>query len=154
MLRLLGKEKGTSGSIEGGLEVLRGFLTNAGLKADQFSFYDGSGLSRENLVTPQAVVTLLQYAHRQSWGGLYEDTLPVAGVDGSLADRFKNSPIRGLVHGKTGSLNHVNSLSGYATTQKGDHIAFSIMSNNHNVPTKKALDTIDRILERLVEDAK
>ena len=58
MLRLLGKEKGTSGSIEGGLEVLRGFLVNAGIKADQFVFYDGSGLSREDLVTPQAIVDL------------------------------------------------------------------------------------------------
>ena len=60
MLRLLGKEKGTSGSIEGGLEVLRGFLTSAGIKPDQFVFYDGSGLSRENLVTPEAVVELLR----------------------------------------------------------------------------------------------
>jgi D-alanyl-D-alanine carboxypeptidase/D-alanyl-D-alanine-endopeptidase (penicillin-binding protein 4) len=154
MLRLLGKEKGTSGSIEGGLEVLRGFLISAGLKPDEFVFYDGSGLSRENLVTPEAVVKLLQYAHSQNWGELYEDTLPVAGVDGSLAERFKNSPLRGVVRGKTGSLNHVNSLSGYATTRSGDHIAFCIFSNNNNLLNRKALDTIDRILERIVLEAK
>ena len=94
MLRLLGKEKGTSGSIEGGLEVLRGFLVNAGIKPEQFVFYDGSGLSREDLVTPEAVVQLLVYAHQQSWGELFEDTLPVAGVDGSLADRFRNTPCK------------------------------------------------------------
>jgi len=154
MLRLLGKEKGTSGSIEGGLEVLRGFLTNAGVKPDDFAFYDGSGLSREDLVTPEALVQLLVYAHKQSWGELYEDTLPVAGVDGSLADRFKNTPLQGVVRGKTGSLTHVNSLSGYATTRSGDHIAFCIVANNHNLPTKKAVDTIDRILLRIVEDGK
>ncbi len=95
MLRLLGKEKGTSGSIEGGLEVLRGFLVNAGIKPDQFVFYDGSGLSREDLVTPEAVVALLRYCHQQPWGQLYEDTLPVAGVDGSLSDRFRNTPAAG-----------------------------------------------------------
>jgi len=154
MLRLLGKEKGTSGSIEGGLEVLRGFLVNAGIKPDQFAFYDGSGLSREDLVTPLAVVTLLQYCRQQSWGQLYESTLPVAGVDGSLADRFRNTPAAGRVHGKTGSLSHVFSLSGYATTQNGQHIAFSVMTNNSNLPAKKALDTIDRIVELLVEDKK
>jgi serine-type D-Ala-D-Ala carboxypeptidase/endopeptidase (penicillin-binding protein 4) len=154
MLRLLGKEKGTSGSIEGGLEVLRGFLVNAGIKPEQFAFYDGSGLSREDLITPEAVVTLLQYCHQQPWGQLYEGTLPVAGVDGSLSERFRNTPAAGLVRGKTGSLLHVYSLSGYATTQSGQHIAFSVITNNNNLPAKKALDTIDHIVERIVADKK
>ncbi|MFZ1134950.1 MAG: D-alanyl-D-alanine carboxypeptidase/D-alanyl-D-alanine-endopeptidase, partial [Candidatus Korobacteraceae bacterium] len=152
MLRLLGKEKGTSGSIEGGLEVLRGFLTSAGIKPDQFVFYDGSGLSRENLVTPEAIVELLRYAHQQPWGKLYEDTFPVSGVDGSLSDRMKTAPVKGAVHGKTGSLGHVNALSGYATTAKGERVAFSILSNNHNLANRKALDTIDRIVEKIVTD--
>ncbi|MFZ0705879.1 MAG: D-alanyl-D-alanine carboxypeptidase/D-alanyl-D-alanine-endopeptidase [Candidatus Korobacteraceae bacterium] len=154
MLRLLGKEKGTSGSIQGGLEVLRGFLMTAGLSPEDFVFYDGSGLSREDLATPAALVQLLVYAHKQSWGELFEDTLPVAGVDGSLADRFKNTPLQGAARGKTGSLTHVNSLSGYATTKSGDHIAFCIVANNHTMSTKKALDTIDRILLNIVEDGK
>ncbi len=153
-LRLLGKEKGTSGSIQGGLEVLRGFLVKAGIKPDQFAFFDGSGLSRENLVTPDAIVTLLRYCQQQPWGKLYEDTFPVAGVDGSLAERFRNTPAAGVVRGKTGSLSHVYSLSGYATTQKGQHIAFAIITNNDNLPSKKALETIDRIVVRLVEDKK
>ena len=152
MLRLLGKEKGTSGSIEGGLEVLRGFLVNAGIKPDQFAFFDGSGLSREDLVTPQAIVAMLRYCSRQPWGQVYQDTLPVAGVDGSLADRFRGTPAAGLVRAKTGSLTHVYTLAGYATTKSGDHIAFSVMTNNNTMVTKKALDTIDRIVVRLVSD--
>ena len=154
MLRLLGKERGTSGSIQGGLEVLRGFLISAGIQPDDFAFYDGSGLSREDLVTPEALVQLLIYAHEQSWGVLFEDTLPVAGVDGSLADRFKNTPLQGVVRGKTGSLTHVNSLSGYATTRSGDHVAFCIIVNNYDMNTKKALDTIDEILGQIVADGK
>ena len=152
MLRLLGKEKGTSGSIAGGLEVLRGFLTSAGIKPEEFAFYDGSGLSRENLASPAAVVELLRYAQQQPWGKLYEDTLPVAGVDGSLNDRLKTSPVKGTVHGKTGSLGHVNALSGYATTAKAERVAFSILCNNHNLTNKKAIETIDQIVEKIVAD--
>ena len=152
MLRLLGKEKGTSGSIASGLEVLRGFLVNTGIKPDQFVFYDGSGLSREDLVTPQATVALLRYCRQQSWGQAYADTLPIAAVDGSLAERFRNTAAAGAVRAKTGSLTHVYSLSGYAMTQSGDHIAFSVMTNNNDMPIKKALDAIDRIVLRLVED--
>jgi serine-type D-Ala-D-Ala carboxypeptidase/endopeptidase (penicillin-binding protein 4) len=153
-LRLLGKEKGASGSIEGGLEVVRGFLTTAGIKPEQYAFYDGSGLSRENLVSPAAVVQLLKFAHQQPWGKLFEDTLPVAGVDGSLAERLKTPPGKGAVRAKTGSLNHVNSLSGYATTTSGEQIAFSILCNNHNLANKKSLDTIDRIVEKLLTDGR
>ncbi len=154
MLRLLGKEKGTSGSIAGGLEVLRSFLVNAGIKADQFVFYDGSGLSREDLVTPEALVELLRYSSQQPWGKAYQDTLPVAGVDGSLAERFRNTPAAGVVRAKTGSLTHVDSLAGYATTRSGDHIAFAVMTNNNEELTRKALDRIDRIVVRLVDDRK
>jgi len=153
-LRLLGKEKGASGSIEGGLEVARSFLTTAGIKPEQFAFYDGSGLSRENLASPAAIVQLLLYANRQPWGQLFADTLPVSGVDGSLADRLKTPPAKGAVRAKTGSLNHVNSLSGYATTVTGERVAFSIMANNHNLPNKKALETIDRVVEKIVADGR
>src|ERR1700675_2637606 len=90
LLRLLGREKGTAGTVEGGLEVLRGFLNQAGVTGDQYALYDGSGLSRQNLVTPHAVVQLLRYADSQPWGASFRDTLPVAGVDGSLSDRLKN----------------------------------------------------------------
>ena len=154
MLRLLGKEKGNSGSIQGGLEVLRSFLVSAGIKADQFVFYDGSGLSREDLVTPQAIVELLRYSSQQPWGKSYQDTLPVAGIDGSLAERFRNTPAARVVRAKTGSLTHVYALSGYAITESGDHIAFAIMTNNNEEQTRKALDRIDRVVLRLVEDEK
>jgi D-alanyl-D-alanine carboxypeptidase/D-alanyl-D-alanine-endopeptidase (penicillin-binding protein 4) len=153
LLRLLGHEKGTTGTIEGGLEVLRGFLTQVGISSEQYAFYDGSGLSRQNLVTPHAVVSLLQYAAKQPWATLFAETLPVAGMDGSLADRMRNTPAQGLVLGKTGSLDHVKSLSGYATTVSGDRVVFSIFANNFDVPGHRAQDTIDAIVEAVVQDA-
>jgi serine-type D-Ala-D-Ala carboxypeptidase/endopeptidase (penicillin-binding protein 4) len=152
LLRLLGREKGNAGTIEGGLEVLRGFLIAAGISSEEYVFYDGSGLSRQNLVTPHAVATLLQYAARQPWGQVYMDTLPVAGLDGSLADRFHETPAQGVVMAKTGSLDHVKTLSGYATTTSGDRVAFAIFANNFDVPGRRALDALDRIVETIVVD--
>ena len=152
MLRLLGREKGNGGTIESGLEVMRGFLLQAGIHSDEYVFFDGSGLSRQNLVTPHALVRLLQYADSQPWAAKYEDTLPVAGLDGSLSERLRSTLGQGRVLAKTGSLGHVNSLSGYATTISGDRVAFSIMSNNHNLPSKRALDTIDQIVTAIVEE--
>jgi D-alanyl-D-alanine carboxypeptidase/D-alanyl-D-alanine-endopeptidase (penicillin-binding protein 4) len=152
LLRLLGREKGASGSIAGGLEVVRGFLARAGLQPEEFVLYDGSGLSREDLVTPHAVVKLLAYASRQPWGAFYESTLPVGGVDGTLAERFQSGAGRERVRAKTGSLGHIHALSGYATTLKGDHIAFSILANNQNLPGKRAVDAIDAIVAAFLAD--
>ena len=152
LLRLLGREKGTAATVESGLEVVRGFLTRAGIPNDQYVFYDGSGLSRQNLVTPHAVVELLEYASHQPWGKAFRDTLPVAGIDGSLADRMKGTDAQGRVDGKTGALGGVKTLSGYLTTEHGEEIAFTILSNNFNAPAKKITDAIDAIVETIVED--
>lgn len=147
LLRLLGREKGTAGTVQAGLEVLRGFLNNAGIASDEYDFHDGSGLSRENLVTPHAIVQLLQYASTQPWGGEFRDSLPQAGIDGSLADRFKDLAPGVRVYGKTGSLGGVKSLSGYAITAKGDQLVFSVLSNNASLPPKRITDAIDNIVE-------
>jgi D-alanyl-D-alanine carboxypeptidase/D-alanyl-D-alanine-endopeptidase (penicillin-binding protein 4) len=152
LLRLLGREKGTAGTVEGGLEVVRGFLNRAGIPSDQYVFYDGSGLSRQNLVTPNAVVQLLRYAASQPWGASFRDTLPVAGVDGSLSERFRNIDVQGHVYGKTGSLGGVKTLSGYATTDSGEQVAYSILSNNFNLPAKRVTDAIDDIVGAIVHD--
>jgi D-alanyl-D-alanine carboxypeptidase/D-alanyl-D-alanine-endopeptidase (penicillin-binding protein 4) len=152
MLRLLGREKGTAATIEGGLEVERGFLLQADIRPEEYIFYDGSGLSRQNLVSPHAIVKLLSFASRQPWGQAYIDSFPVGGVDGSLQDRFKDKDMLGRVKAKTGSLTHVNSLSGYVTTMKGEHVVFSILVNNHNLTGRQSIDAIDGIVLAIAND--
>lgn len=154
LLRLLGREKGTGGTVQAGLEVLHGFLNNASISQDDYVFYDGSGLSRQNLVTPHAVVQLLRYASTQSWGAEFRDSFPVAGRDGSLAERFKDLDAAAQVYGKTGSLGGVKTLSGYATTAKGEPIAFSILTNNFSIPGKRVNEVIDGIVEAAVNPGK
>src|SRR6266704_1401607 len=152
LLRLLGRERGTAGTIEGGLEVLRGFLTQAGIPNDQYLFYDGSGLSRQNLVTPHAIVELLRYSSTQPWGAAYKATFPVSGVDGSLSDRLNSPRMQNRILAKTGSLGGVKALSGYATTDAGQVVVFSILSNNFNLPAKRVTDAIDELVKAIVED--
>ena len=151
-LRLIGQLKGTGGSFEGGAAALKLFLLHAGLKANEFFVLDGSGLSRRDLITPAAMVQLLIHASRQPWGAAFMQTLPVAGVDGSLAERFLNTPAGGLVHGKTGTLSHVNALSGYGQTRSGKRFTFSIFCNNHDLPSAKVVAAIDEIMVLLVTE--
>jgi serine-type D-Ala-D-Ala carboxypeptidase/endopeptidase (penicillin-binding protein 4) len=149
-LRLAGKLRGYGGSFEGGVAAVKQFLLQAGLKEDEFTFLDGSGLSRRDLVTPAATVQLLIYASRQPWGPEFEESLPVSGVDGSLSERFQKTPAVGQIHAKTGSLSHVNALSGYGQTQDGKQFVFSIFCNNHNLPASKVLGAMDAVVKLLV----
>jgi D-alanyl-D-alanine carboxypeptidase/D-alanyl-D-alanine-endopeptidase (penicillin-binding protein 4) len=128
-------------------------LTQAGIANDQYVFYDGSGLSRQNLVTPHAVVELLRYCAAQPWGASYKATLPIAGKDGSLTERLTTPRLQNRIMAKTGSLGGVKALSGYATTDTGQSVVFSILSNNFNVPAKRITDAIDELVTAIVEDA-
>jgi serine-type D-Ala-D-Ala carboxypeptidase/endopeptidase (penicillin-binding protein 4) len=73
-------------------------------------------------------------------------------MDGSLSDRFQKTPAVGLIHAKTGSLSHVNALSGYGQTQTGKRFVFSIFCNDHNQPASKALGAIDAVVRLLVQE--
>ena len=142
----------SSRSISGGSQVVKNFLLQAGLTADEFVFYDGSGMSRQNLVTPHATAKLLRYASSQPWGTAFRETLPLAGVDGSLSTRFKGTPVEKRVSAKTGLLAEVNALSGYAQTVRGKSVVFSVMVNHHQLTSNRAKELIDQIVSAIVEE--
>jgi len=148
LLRLLGREMGSSGSASAGLAVEHAFLSQAGVQPDEYELYDGSGLSRDDLVTPRATVKLLRYAATQSWGALYLDTLPRAGADGTLANRFERLRPGAVLSAKTGSLRHVSALSGYLTTADGRQLVFSIYVNHHALSSHEASESVDEIVTR------
>ena len=92
---------------------------------------DGSGLSRYDYVTPEALATILVHVYRDDrLRGPFEATLPIAGRDGSLANRMKGTPAEGNARAKTGSMSNVRGLSGYVTTADGEPLVFSIIANN------------------------
>ena len=149
LLRLLGKTQGDDGSLEQGVQVVRQFALSAGVGANEFFIYDGSGLSADNEVTPRAITTLLRYASQQPWGEAFRQTLPVGGVDGSLATRFTRDGLAGKVFGKTGTLAEVNALSGYVVANSGKILAFSILCNNHVAADDTSRATIDKVVETI-----
>jgi D-alanyl-D-alanine carboxypeptidase/D-alanyl-D-alanine-endopeptidase (penicillin-binding protein 4) len=95
-------------------------------------------------VTPRAVVQLLRYISQQPWGADYIATFPIAGVDGTLENRMKDTGAAGRVSAKTGSLEHVRAMSGYATTVRGEQLIFTIFGNNsaHGHDATVAMDAI------------
>lgn len=121
-------------SEDGGLRALQQFLFKAGVPPGDVRFEEGSGLSRNNLATPNATVALLQYMSRHPEAAAYRDALPIAGVDGTLRNRMKNTAAAGNVRAKTGTLRWANSLSGYVTSAAGERLAFCTMLNRYAAP--------------------
>jgi D-alanyl-D-alanine carboxypeptidase/D-alanyl-D-alanine-endopeptidase (penicillin-binding protein 4) len=152
LLRLLGKVHGTDGSFAEGARVVRQFITSIGVDDNDFFLYDGSGMSMDDRVAPRALAKLLVYVARQPWGEAWRKSLPVAGVDGTLSGRFKNSPLKGRMSAKTGTHNEADALSGYVTTASGKTVAFSIMVNGHRPGSRAESQAIDRICEAIAAD--
>jgi D-alanyl-D-alanine carboxypeptidase/D-alanyl-D-alanine-endopeptidase (penicillin-binding protein 4) len=151
-LRDLGRYEAGEGSFAAGERVIRQFALEAGIQPGDFFFYDGSGMSHQDLVTPRALTTMLAYAAHQPWGKLYRESLPVGGVDGTLMDRFRSPGMRGRVDAKTGTLSEVNSLSGYVRTRRGRTLVFSILCNTHHPGSYEERATMDRIVDVIAAD--
>jgi D-alanyl-D-alanine carboxypeptidase/D-alanyl-D-alanine-endopeptidase (penicillin-binding protein 4) len=152
LLLLAAHEKTGANDYEDALKVASDFFRRAGIADGDVVLSDGSGLSRKDLVTPRSVVQLLRYAAAQPWGELYRSTLPIAGEDGTLSDRMKNTPAAGRIFAKTGTIGHGNTLSGYATTVHGAQLLFSILGNNNNLHAQDANKVIDAICVAMAEE--
>lgn len=129
LLRRIGTVMGT-GSVADGQAAVRTMLDRAGVARWTYDFADGSGMSNYNRVTPRATVRFLRWTQVQRWGGAWRATLPVAGVDGTLARRFRGTPLDGKVFAKTGSLNAANALSGFLIAASGRTLTFSALAND------------------------
>jgi D-alanyl-D-alanine carboxypeptidase/D-alanyl-D-alanine-endopeptidase (penicillin-binding protein 4) len=126
--------------------VVRAFLEGAGIDKDDFIFFDGSGLSGHDLVTPRATVRLLQYASTQPWFADWKKSLPVGGEDGSLMERFSKVPLKDHVFAKTGTLGEARALAGYLDTASGRTVIFSIMVGNHMPHSNADREVMDKIV--------
>ena len=151
-LRTAARLKTGDPSADAALQFEQDFRVSIGLKENDVVMTDGSGLSRKDMVSPQSEVSLLRWVTEQPWGATFRSVLPVAGEDGTLMDRMKGTPAAGNVWAKTGSLTHVDSLAGYATSTRGAHLVFSFIGNNHDLKSKAATDVMDALTVAMVEE--
>lgn len=148
LLRTLGAQSGGRGSWRDGLRAEMDFLVGTvGIDSMALRMNDGSGMSPQNLVTPHAVVQLLDHARTASWSGTFRDALTGPGRPGTLSRRLTH--LEGRVTGKTGTLNSVNALSGYVTTRDGRELIFSILSNASGLGGAPVVSAIDRLVDAL-----
>ena len=149
LLRTLGRERRNVGSDEAGLEEVKDFARRIGIQDGEVLLQDGSGLSRQSLVTPAAMAALLRHMHESELGAMWMPLLPVAGQDGSLTGRLTGRSVAGRVWAKTGSLRGVAALAGYILNQDDEPLAFAIFVNHHNMTNGNATLLLDRIVELL-----
>jgi D-alanyl-D-alanine carboxypeptidase/D-alanyl-D-alanine-endopeptidase (penicillin-binding protein 4) len=147
LLKGLGRMAAGAGSWEAGLAAERRFLVDSvGIDSLAFRLSDGSGLSTGNLVSPRAFTQLLRYMWSHPGNAGFLGALPRAGGIGSLRTRFTDTPLAGRVVAKTGSIQHVNTLSGYIERDRGGPLVFSVMANNHGLSGQQVMRQIDSIV--------
>ena len=152
LLRTVARQNGIWNTPDDLMKIPADFYTSAGIAMGDVIQTDASGLSRHDLITPRAAVALLGFAQRQAWFVPYYESLPVAGVDGTLEDRMKNTPAAGRIHAKTGSVEHVRTLSGFAETLGGRRLIFSFLSNNQGGRGHEAGDALTGLCVAMIEE--
>lgn len=152
ILRSLGKAVAPNGSgperttTDDGIDAVKTFLRGAGIEPrNQLVMADGSGLSRHDYITANGTLQLLTYMSKHRYANVFRDALPIAGVDGTLRTRLRDTPAANNLRAKTGTINGVASLSGYVTTAAGEHLVFSIILNNYPEEATSRRSFIDNI---------
>lgn len=137
------------GSYDAGHELETPVFQKLGVDTDKIALVDGCGVGRRDFVTARAVTALLVGMHRRPDWQLYYNSLPIAGVDGTLKGRMKGTAAQNNVHAKTGTLSQVRALSGYVTGKDGHLYVFSLLMNNFPGKAKTAGDVQDKFVEEL-----
>jgi len=150
ILKTIGFEENDFGTVDNGVRACKNLFNDMGINSESMIMADGSGLSRLNLVTPRQIVNLLTYMYKHEEFEKYYESLPIAGVDGTMTDRMKRTVAENNVHAKPGFNEFVSSLSGYLKTTSGEPIVFSIIVNNYLTPPALANYIQDNVCQRLI----
>ena len=149
LLRTIGLERGGLGTADSARKIVGQQLLAWGVQPDGFVIRDGSGLSDQDLLTPETIVRVLDRIQRDTAFATYYNSMPIAGVDGTIDTRMKGTPAEGNVHAKTGTLSKARSLSGYVTSADGERLIFSILANNTTTPGSAVTHVADVIAAAL-----
>jgi D-alanyl-D-alanine carboxypeptidase/D-alanyl-D-alanine-endopeptidase (penicillin-binding protein 4) len=149
LFKTLGLERTGVGTADSGRAVIERQLGEWGIAPTSFAVRDGSGLSRHDYIAPDAVVRVLDVMRKSPNFAVFRDALPLAGVDGTIANRMRGTVAAGNVHAKTGFVDKARSLSGYVTTANGRVLIFSLLCNNWTTTSREVDQVADAIAVRL-----
>ncbi len=149
LVRLTGSIGGGAVSYDIGHARETAFLRSLGLDTQTLNLVDGCGVGRRNFVSARAVAVLLVGMHKKPDWRVWYDSLPIAGVDGTLKSRMKGTTAADNVHAKTGTLGGVRALSGYVTGRSGTLYVFSLLMNNFPGTARQAGNAQDQFVEHL-----
>ena len=148
LLKAIGGSKGSIGTVAGGREATATVLDRWGIAPGSYVQADGSGLSRYDFVTADMIATILEHLYRDArHHDRFVATLPIAGKDGTISSRMKDTRAEGNAAAKTGSIANVRALSGYVRTRDGEMLVFSILANSFTIPAA----TVNWIADLAVE---
>lgn len=137
----------TTGTTEAAIAIMEEYLEDIGIPSEEFNFRDSSGMAGANLATASNISYLLHYMYKSQYNTMWEQTFSIPGRSGTLENRMLDSPLMGNVHGKTGFISGVRSLSGYLNTADGERLIFSIVTNNFTSRVR----TVDIVQESILE---
>lgn len=149
LLKTIGFETKGYGTAARGIDAVKSILNKIGINTDNMEIVDGSGLSRLNLISPNQITVLLNYMYKSEVFTYFYNSLPVGGIDGTMANRVRKTRAQNNVRAKTGYINGVRSISGYIFTGDKEPVAFSIIANNFTVPVVLADNLQDLVCIRL-----
>ena len=153
LLKTLGRKDGVPGTAEGGRQAVRETLAKWGVPDDAIVMYDGSGLSRYNYVSADAIVAILRHVWEDArLRGPFLSALPVGGHDGTLDTRMKNTILDGKVQAKTGTISNVRSLSGFLETASGEKIVVSMIATHFTAPSARIDAVVEKALAAIAGD--
>jgi len=137
-----------NGSWAGGRESVRRYLSGLGIAPEEFKLDDGSGLSRENRLSTNAITTVLLNLYKSENWEQFRASLAVGGEGGTIDRYFSQPKYRGKIFGKTGYISGVRALSGVCLTRDGPYI-FSVLSNG---PKGLSRDAINDIAKAIIDE--
>jgi serine-type D-Ala-D-Ala carboxypeptidase/endopeptidase (penicillin-binding protein 4) len=151
LLKAIGAVKSAGmGSAEAGLAAARDLFAGWGIAPGSYVQADGSGLSRYDFLTAEMIVSLLERMHRDPrHHDAFVATLPIAGRDGTVSTRMKDTRAEANAIAKTGSIANVRALSGYVRTRDGETLVFSVLANSFTIPAATVNWIADVAVERL-----
>lgn len=149
MVYTMGWKAQGKGTFSNGRRVVQEQLKKMGIDPSGYNFSDGSGLSRYNYISPRIIATIYDKMLETKYANVWWDAQSIAGVDGTMARRMRDTPAQANVRGKTGRINAVRACSGYVATAGGERLVYSFQCNGHQRASSEVDEIYDAVLVML-----